>query len=312
MLCVFRRFWSGNKYTDCKRYPQALLTKDGVYFYANLNRILSNSSNAFNGLLHQGLQCHTPNSIGVPVVHVDELSDVLNIIIHAIFDMSCAAYAPSLDTMTDAVSRMPTYGLCPAQYLVSSAPLFALLLAQAPVHGITVYALAGEHQLEELAVLVSSHLLSFPLSNITDDLAQRIGPTYLRRLFFLHIGRVEALKRLVKPGLYPHSPTSACGFSTQKGVGRAWSLAAAYIAWDARPGGYPLMLLVINSPFQLDVPDTSNSSIKAAFAGLFDDVECAECNLSLAKRLKDVIVNWSKVKVQLLSTPHPFAVLIQI
>jgi hypothetical protein len=56
-------------------------------------------------------------------------------------------------------------------------------------------------------------------------------------MFFLHVGRVDALKRILLPPPHQHPPTIDCGFSDQKGVTRAWALASSYLVWDARPGG---------------------------------------------------------------------------
>lgn len=69
-------------------------------------------------------------------------------------------------------------------------------------------------------------------------MAERIGAVYLKRLFFLHFGRAEALKRILLPPPHPHAPTPSCDFSDQKKLTRAWALASAYLAWDTRPGPY--------------------------------------------------------------------------
>ena len=63
-----------------------------------------------------------------------------------------------------------------------------------------------------------------------------MGPVYLKRLFFLHFGRIDALKRVLLPPPHPHPPTQHCDFTEQKHLTRAWALASAYFAWDARPG----------------------------------------------------------------------------
>ena len=68
------------------------------------------------------------------------------------------------------------------------------------------YALAASHDLYSLAVPISSHLLSYPLHMLTDELAEKIGPVYLKRLFFLHLGRLDALRRLLLPPPHPHFP----------------------------------------------------------------------------------------------------------
>lgn len=59
---------------------------------------------------------------------------------------------------------------------------------------------------------------------------------YLKRLMFLHLGRVQALKRLseIPPEVY--SPTETCGYSEKSRLLRAWSLAISSLARDIRPG----------------------------------------------------------------------------
>lgn len=135
-----------------------------------------------------------------------------------------------------AVNRLPVYGIRPKSRIAPKMPLYTLLLSHAPLCPLELYALAACYDLYELAVATSSHLLSMPLSTLTDEVAERIGPIYLKRLFFLHFGRSEALKRVLLPPPHPHAPTSRCDFSDQKRLTRAWTLAAAYLAWEVRPG----------------------------------------------------------------------------
>ncbi|KAH8800548.1 hypothetical protein DL96DRAFT_1538694 [Flagelloscypha sp. PMI_526] len=252
----------------------ALVSNDCVHFYVDKSRLLSSSYNGFNHLLDN---LRTSDSVDPPIIPICERSETLNVILHAIFHMSCAAYAPSFEVLKTAVNEMQTYGLQAPLYLKSSSSLFSLLLAQAPLHPDDVFALAAEHRAEDLAVPVSSHLLSMPLFKIDDEMASRIGPVYLRRLFFMHFGRVEALKRLLKLPPYPHPPSGECDFVAQKSLTRAWTLTAAYIIWDARP-------------------DTSTSSIKTAFQSLSNQLPCRQCNRMLVKRLEEVIISWSQVK----------------
>lgn len=131
---------------------------------------------------------------------------------------------------------MPEYGLDPRTFITPARPLFGLLLAQAPVFPLESYALAARYELEDLAVSSSSHLLSMSLSSLSDEMACRIGPLYLKRLFFLHFGRCEALKRVLLSPPHPHPVTPDCDLSEQKRLTRAWALAGAYLAWEARPG----------------------------------------------------------------------------
>ena len=183
-------------------------------------------------------------------------------------------------------------------------------------------ALAAAHDLYELAVPVSSHLLSFALHSLTDELALRIGPVYMKRLFFLHLGRLDALKRLLLPPPHPHPPTAGCDFAEQKRLTRAWALASAYLAWDARPGtrrglssrGEPLaddrsflprVRMTLRCAHQpccfaasFLLTDLSTSAMESALCPLADHLSCDVCKKSLTDRVRQLIVQWSVVKVR--------------
>jgi hypothetical protein len=210
-----------------------LLASDGVFFYVHAAVLLASSANNFNNLL---LPDTEPTQDRDPMVSVPEHSAVLNIILHVIYDMSCAHYSPAFDALVTAVNRLFTYGISPKAKITPSAPIFGLLLSNAPLYPLEVYAIAASYDIYDLAVVTSSHLLSFPLATLTDEMAVLIGPIYLKRLFFLHFGRSDALKRVLLPPPHPHAPTQTCDFDEQKKLTRAWALASAYLAWDARPG----------------------------------------------------------------------------
>ncbi|KAH9853672.1 hypothetical protein C2E23DRAFT_884819 [Lenzites betulinus] len=253
------------------------LTSDGVFFYVHTTQVLAMSSNQFNGLVPPNpTKAKTRDDLGT-VVPLPEEANVLNVILHAVYEASCAHYYPSLDTLLTAVDAMESYGLSPKVHIAPSTHLYSLILSQAPVQPIVVYALAASHDLFDLAVPVSSHLLSFPLYSLTDDLAVRIGPVYIKRLFFLHLGRLDALKRLLLPPPHPHPPAGECDFTEQKKLTRAWALASAYLAWDARP-------------------DLSTSAMESALCPLADHLSCHICKRSLSERVKQLIVQWSVVK----------------
>lgn len=180
----------------------------------------------------------TPSKDDDAIISFPDNSTVLNIILHTVYDMSCAHYSPSFPALVTAVNRLPAYGIPPKVRIAPSTPLFSVLLSHAPLFPIELYALAASHDLYDLAVATSSHLLAFPLATITDEMAEKIGPVYLKRLFFLHFGRSDALKRVLLPPPNPHAPTPMCDFTEQKRLTRAWALASAYLAWDARPGTF--------------------------------------------------------------------------
>jgi hypothetical protein len=161
---------------------------------------------------------------------------VLHLVLHAVYDLPCTQHSPALAELDAAVEALSRYGIATAAALAPKAPLGQALRALAPLHPLNVYALAASHDALALAETASTHLLAFPLCTLTDEAAKRMGGPYVRKLFFLHLGRVEALKRMLVNPPASHVPTARCGFEEQKGLTRAWALAAAYVSWEAKPG----------------------------------------------------------------------------
>lgn len=211
-----------------------LMTSDNVFFYVHSHRILTISNNAFDSKWPPA----TPdmNEQEPPLVMVPESSPVLNLVLHVAYYLPCNQYATRSDEVVQAVDAIAKYGL-PLQLLAQpKSNLYNLILSRAPVSPLMMYVSAASHGLEDLAVAISSHLLSFDLSGLNDELVEKMGAVYLRRLIFLHLGRTAALKRLLSPPPAFHGPTNTCGFPEQRQLMRAWSLATAGLAWDARPG----------------------------------------------------------------------------
>jgi len=252
-----------------------LLSSDSVFFYVHSHVLLGASDNGFNSLLPAFTKPRS-GQMG-PVILVPESSAVLNIVLHTVYDMSCSHYSPSFESLAAAVQTLQTHGISLNRHIAPSTPLHALLLSHAPLRPLELYALAASYDLYDLAVPTSSHLLSFSLASLTDEMADQIGPRYLKRLFFLHFGRSDALKRLLLPPPHPHAPTSSCDFAEQKKLTRAWALASAYLAWDARP-------------------DLSTSTMESALGPLGEQLSCDLCRKALQDRLKNLIVQWSVVK----------------
>ncbi|TFK38817.1 hypothetical protein BDQ12DRAFT_683413 [Crucibulum laeve] len=247
---------------------------DSVLFYVRSNILFKTAKTAFREILSSHL-------IGVRpmqnIVDIPETSDVLNIILHMLHNTSSARHSPSIATLEAAVDRMPAYGITPKSHIVPSTPLYHLLLSQAPLFPMKIYALAARHDLYDLAVNGSSHLLSQDLSEITDTLAQQLGAVYLKRLMTLHMERIESLRRILIQPPHPHAPTKECNFDDQKNLTRAWALVAAYLAWDARP-------------------DLSIHHIQTTFNSLNERLDCELCHDCLSVRIKDVIAQWASVK----------------
>ena len=170
-----------------------ILTSDSVFFYVNSKRLISASRNGFNSHLPIARE----NADSDPILNLAETSAVMNIVLHSVYEMSFSHYYPSLLDLSAAVNACKVYGL-PLRKLVSpGAPLCQSLLSYAPTNPLDVYALAASNDLSDLAATTSSHLLSFQLPTLTDEMAIRIGPVYLKKLFFLHLGRIDAVRNSV-------------------------------------------------------------------------------------------------------------------
>ncbi|KAH9048939.1 hypothetical protein EDB84DRAFT_1556405 [Lactarius hengduanensis] len=239
------------------------------------HKIAAASTNGFNSLLPLKEHSHPEDAGNILPLHLDSI--VVNILLHTIYNMSVAHYAPTPDAVISTVESLEEYGLSVKTYLAPATPLYTLFLGTAPQAPIEFYALAGSYDLHHLAIPISSFLLSYSLASLTDELAVKMGPMYLKRLFYLHLGRVEALKRLLLPPPQPHVPTSTCDFSEQKKLTRAWALASAYLAWDVRP-------------------DLSTHAIEAALRPLGDYLACDSCKQLLRERINTLVAQWSIVK----------------
>ena len=206
---------------------------DGVLFYVHTDVINKTSPSALAAFL----RFSTPGIAG-GIISIPEVAPILNILIHTLYHSSCAPNSPSTDDLITAVDKMPSYGMTPASLIVPQSPLYTLLLARAPLQPLDIYALASYHNIRELAIQTSSHLLGWKLDTITDEMAVRIGPVNLKRLFFLHMQRIETLRRLLvqPPGIHPQ--TTDCKFEDQKKLSRAWALGSSCLAWDVTPGEY--------------------------------------------------------------------------
>ncbi|KDQ15413.1 hypothetical protein BOTBODRAFT_31738 [Botryobasidium botryosum FD-172 SS1] len=204
-------------------------------------------------------------------------SAVLNILLHLVYSVPCDRYNPSLDTISAVFPALKVYGYS-AQSMIPPHPDFSqVMIFHAPGDPLRVYALAASASLEALAVAASHFTLVTSLSSVTDALAAQMGPHYLRRLFFLHLGRVEALKLHLMSPPDMHESTPDCDFTEQKKLTRAWALATAYLAWDGRP-------------------DASPASLSASLTPLVEHLQCRPCRDLLQGRILTLIQNWSLVK----------------
>ncbi|KIK62797.1 hypothetical protein GYMLUDRAFT_41688 [Collybiopsis luxurians FD-317 M1] len=253
--------------------PDLLLSSsDSVRFYVHSDIVLGASNNGFRFLVPTSAPKLQKRSISVP-----EHSSILGLILHMVYGISCSPYVPPLDVLSEAIDRLALYGLHAHCLIQTGTPFYASILAHVPFSPMDVYILAAKHRLHELAVSASSHLISFSLSKITDRMAEEMGPEYLRKLFFLHLGRSSALKELLLEPPRLHAVNHFCSRTDQRSLTRAWALASAYLAWDARA-------------------DVSAGFLEATLNPLVKDISCEQCRQSLHERIKNLLDRWAEVK----------------
>lgn len=209
-----------------------LLSSDNVHFYVHRALVLPASHTAYGGLLALP---PPPNDGSPPIVPIPEPAEVLNIVAHAIYRLPIAQFMPPFAAVSAAFDALARYSVPLAPLSLPGSPLHTLVLSQTPLRPIEAYALAAHHDLPALAAPISALLLAHPIPQLPDELAERIGPIYLKRLFLLHSGRTETLKDLLLRPPQGHEPTSDCDATQQERLTRAWALASVRLAWDAQP-----------------------------------------------------------------------------
>ena len=274
-ISVSTTFYPGAN-TDSFPTDLIILSSDAVFFYVHSRRLVSASENAFNMNLPQAIEKIDGNP--EPILNLPDSASVMNIVLHTVYGMSCSHYSPTFSDVAMAIAALKVYGLPLNRFLSPASPLSATLSSFSTVCPLDLYTLAAAHDLHDLAVTASPHLLSLALPTVTDEIALMMGPVYLKKLFFLHFGRTDALKRLLLPPPSPHSPTADCDFVEQKKVTRAWALASAYLTWDARP-------------------DMPTGTIEGALQPLSEHLACEQCRTALRGRIQELVDQWAAVKV---------------
>lgn len=173
-------------------------------------------------------------------------SEELNIILHALYDISLDAYRPSPDTVAAAVDRMPGLGITVKQVIYPGCALYRHILSFAPLQPIEVYALAAHHDIHALAVQASSYLLNLDIQAVSEDNSVRMGPLYLLKLIRLHAIRFEALKAELLVALPTHAPArvDTCSFGQQQQTKQIWALFCAEPMWHTRQSTSDILLSV--------------------------------------------------------------------
>lgn len=267
-LSVSTTFFDG---ANLSSEPQdlILISEDSVYFYVSSKVILEKSNNRFQNMIP-----FTSFGEHHDVILVTESCAALSLMIHAVYGISCTHHPIPFEIISSTVTSFPLYGFAPQNFIIPDSWLYNMIKAQAPLFPIAAYCLAASFDLFDLAATVSDHLHSFVLSDLTDELATRMGPIYLKRLFGLHLRRQEALKRILVSPPEPHPESRSCTSDNQRQLGRAWSLAATSFIWNPRP-------------------DTPNEVLEDTFGAVANNFDCQDCKRALDERVRDVVTRWS-------------------
>lgn len=212
-----------------------VVSQDNVYFYVHAVQLLAESDTFFGAML--------VFPFGPPQhIMVAEQSSVFNIVLHAIYNLSCARYDPTDEDITSAVHALQKYGIPPARLLRPSTYLFQVILSRLPFRNLAAtlsfYALSGQYDMRDLAVHCSQFLLPLRAFDISNEIATQMGVWYLRHLIFLRHGRARKLQALLSPLPHGHLPIPQCEPERQAALARAWRLTGAYFIWNGGAGQF--------------------------------------------------------------------------
>ncbi|KAG9001925.1 hypothetical protein FRB94_000691 [Tulasnella sp. JGI-2019a] len=276
-----------------------ICTSDSLFFYAHREVLLGRSTNNFAGLIipqdydegpvpdytssrhaSSGLHPSSPQEFATaPLqnIHVSEPSVVFNVILHFIYNMSCERYAPNLDTLTAVFASLPKYGL-PRVNTYDRSDIPTALMRYVTASPIRVYALAAENALDSVCILASQYTLDATLDQVSEADALTMGPVYLLRLCFLHMDRLDTLRRLVDTPPATHPLTPSCSMEFQRSVKEAWMTGVGQILMRAT------------------AHNTAATALEAAFEPCRVVSPCWECRQLVGARIADVVDQWGPVR----------------
>ena len=225
-----------------------LISSDQVYFFVHSAVLLKHSKDGFTGLLVDDK------------VYFPEKSEVLNLILHAFYNLDPSKFRPTVELVAATLRSLQKYDVSLDSLLTPDHPMSTTILHLGIQSPLETFAMVAAFKLEHLAIEVSRKLVSVPLHNLTEDLAERMGPLYLRRLVFLHLGRIDRLKKLLMRPPSLHPVTKDCYESDQKRLRNHWKALAVALGWEAQA-------------------DMSPQRIHGAFTTILSKTSCSECQL---------------------------------
>lgn len=254
-----------------------LVSSDNVYFCVHSMTLLLHSLNKFGGYLKEGLQ---------PII-LSSHSAVVNLALYALYDLNPSAFNPTTGLMTQALHFLIDHGILPKDCITPTNPFCESIHKLGVQCPLETFMIVSYFDLEHLAIDVSRNLLNVPLQNITEQVALTIGPTYLRRLFWLHLGRIDRLKRLMFQVPEAHGQNKDCYDSEQRLLQLEWRSLAVALAPEASPAMGPSQL------YKAFLPITQKKSL------------CPDCVEVSAEYLPHSLYRWF-CKCKGVFTPNQF------
>lgn len=283
---------------DASPPDYVLVSSDFCLFFVHRRRIAHASDNALRGLLCAPIDTESMPPSGLcdlQLPPLPETGDLVNLMLHAVYNLPVAHFHHSLDTLLIAAEQtLPAYGMSVSKFVTRGASLYQAILDISPLAPLPVYTFAAEHGIEELAVAVSPYMHGCSIDTLDNAVARRMGGTYANRLHQLHIRRLRSLKALLDKPPYPHVASPGCSSGQRRVVIKAWALAAAQIFFDATPGA-SLSYLCRNILGSLTVDvfiATTPGAIEAVLFGLITNVTCTNCKTMLHMAMREVVDGW--------------------
>lgn len=211
-----------------------IVSSDGVLFSVHRARLISASAGPLNDAFRP-TTAEIANGTPSPVtLHAEAV--VISVVLHAIYGHPSDVFNSALETLLDAIRVMKTYGISLDRIVGPSTTLFEHIMSKIEQNPLEVFLVATENNMEDLAVASSSHVLSFPMTSVTEEMASRMGVIYLKRLATLHMRRMKRANRVLEaaPKVHPFTPT--CGVLQRDALEKAWMLAAANIILRLQAG----------------------------------------------------------------------------
>lgn len=284
-----------------------LLSKDCVWFTVHSSVLLTASTNKFSNLIPP----RDDSASTLSIVSVDEDSVVMYLMIDASYlSTATSLFIPpqnfdwiamvDIASLKTAVGRLAVYGLPTDIAAHTSSVLYQRLREEIPRHPLDVFALAAHHGLEEFTVQASSHLLSLPLINVSDEQRQYMGSSYYDRLVALHEKRLLALVHILLRPPSTHMADLLCTEENQNQMVQSWIKSAALVLIDATPSSIQLCLSAVDHSqcLLLDLSANYIVGLMKAYS-TSQRTDCPQCSISYSRRLSEVADEWMKIGVSL-------------